>query len=560
MGTRAEPLQTPSAATKETQELSNPKMPHSLTTASPPQPSNLNSNPGSGSGAAAPSGWVAMPKTAVHVNTQRKKLSIERFLGNSHEQFVRGGNSTISNGSSPQGPGSDNGLPSAGKSTKTTSSRSTAVDPLAISGGSEEQRYEYLGPAATTTSLAVIKSVPMPRFPIRVFNGEPPPFSLELQRRKMRWRYDWFQNLEPHCIHNPEIHRIQETARSYVKSIAPETDTVSVNLLAVGGFNQAYNVTTENLATGFHKKFIFRISLPIWPYYKVESDVATTEFVRHATGIPVPIIYAFDSNPRNQLGFEWMLMEKVQGTPLTDAWDTMDFDSKQGLTRTIASWMAELSQLNYSKIGSIFMRYQECQMEFYIGPAIHERLFVGDLLLHEIDRGPFQSVQALYDAILDIKEKYVNDPRHGACHALRDSMSKKIDKHQEPSGPDMTCDTQQPTADSEEVILARADSEDQENQMDCGIPKGILSWPPENLSNYRIMLPTLCAMLPTSGPLTTMLTHPDMSQANILVKKLGVPVALIDWEMARLPLSTSYHYSCTEMMKGMLSTRHLGPT
>lgn len=307
-----------------------------------------------------------------------------------------------------------------------------------------------------------------------------------------------------------------------------------MNLLARGGFSQAYNVTTENLATGFHKEFIFRVALPIWPYYKVESDVATTEFVRHATGIPVPIIYAFDSNPKNQLAFEWMLMEKVQGTPLTDAWDTMDFDSKQGLTRTIASWMAELSQLNYSKIGSIFMRYQERQMEFYIGPAIHERLFVGDLLLHEIERGPFESVQALYDAILDMKEKYVNDPTHGVCHALRDAMSKKTDKHQGPSGPDMTRDTRQPTADSEEVILARADSEDQENQMDCGISKGILSWLPEKLSNYRIMLPKLCAMLPTSGPLTTMLTHPDMSQANILVNKPGVPVALIDWEMARL--------------------------
>ena len=106
-----------------------------------------------------------------------------------------------------------------------------------------------------------------------------------------------------------------------------------MTLLARGSFNLAYNITTENLTTGLHQEYIFRIPLPIWPYYKVKSDVATTEFVRHATSILVPIIYAFDSNPDNKLGFEWLLMEKVQGTPLNDVWDTMEFDTKQRLIR-----------------------------------------------------------------------------------------------------------------------------------------------------------------------------------------------------------------------------------
>lgn len=446
-----------------------------------------------------------MPYQPLEINTAKKKPSIERYLGSSHGRFMYGADSTTSSHPSAQGPGNGGRVPSASDTTQ-----------------------------ISTASPAVIKRVPMPRFPIRVFKGKPPPFSLELQRRKMRWRYDWFQNLEPHCIQDPDLHHIQETARYYVKSIAPEADTVSVNLLARGGFNQAYNVTTKNLATGFHKEFIFRVSLPIWPYYKVESDVATTEFVRHTTSIPVPIIYAFDSNPKNQLGFEWMLIEKAPGTPLNEVWDTMDFDSKQGLTRTIASWMAELSRFNYSKIGSIFMRYHERQMEFYIGPTIHARLFAGDLLLHEIDRGPFQSVQTLYDAILDMTERYVNDPKHRARHALRDSMSKKSDKHREPSSSGGTRDTQRPSSDSEETILARADAEDQENLLDNGIPKGILSWLPEQVRNCRTMLPKLCALLPASEPLTTMLTHPDLSQANIFVNKSSVPVALIDWERARL--------------------------
>lgn len=86
----------------------------------------------------------------------------------------------------------------------------------------------------------------------------------------------------------------------------------SVELSAQGAFNQASNIIAANKATGFCEEYVFRVALPIYPHYKLESDVATTEFVRHTTTVPVPIIYAFDSSPNNKLGFEWMLMEKVK--------------------------------------------------------------------------------------------------------------------------------------------------------------------------------------------------------------------------------------------------------
>ena len=460
---------------------------------------------GSTSDDAVPSGPLVMPYQSAKINTTKKKPSIEKYLGSSHGNFVYDADSTASNGPSAHGSGNENGLPSASDTTQTS-----------------------------TASLAVIKRVPMPRFPIRVFNGKPPPFSVELQRRKMRWRYDWLHNLEPHCIQDPDIHRIQETARYYLKSIAPEADTVSVSLLARGQFNQAYNVITENLATGFRKEFIFRVSLPVWPYYKVESDVATTEFARHSTGIPVPIIYAFDSNPSNRLGFEWMLVEKIQGTPLNAVWDTMGFDTKQAVIGKLASWMAELSQFKFRKIGSIFMRYQQNQMEFYIGPTMHERLFVGDRLLYEVDRGPFQSVQALYASILDTAGRYFNDLRHRAGHAQEVPMSKDSDVHETLSSPGVARDTQQRRPNSEEAILAQADAEDQGNEGANGFLKHTLSRLPEKVRRYRILLPKLCAFLPASEPLTTMLTHPDLIPPNIFVDNNSVPVALIDWERARL--------------------------
>lgn len=363
----------------------------------------------------------------------------------------------------------------------------------------------------------------MPRFPIRVFHKEPPPFSRERQRRTIRWRYDWFQNLSPHCIQDPDIHCIQEIARRFVKSLNPGTQILSVDLLARGSFNQAYNITTENVATRSRKEYVFRVSLPVWPYYKIESDVATTEFVRLTTSIPVPVIYAFDSNPNNTLGFEWMLMEKVKGMPLGDVWDTMDFDAKQCLTRIIASWMAELSQFKFSKIGSIFMRYRGSQMEFYIGPLIHERLHEGDRLLYQVDRGPFQSIQHLYDAILDTSDRYFNDLKDSGRHAREESVPTELDIYKNPS-----------QLDSEDAILARADADDQNNEAENGFLEHTLSTLPEELQSYKALLPDLCALLPPSKPLITMLTHPDLLQANIFVDSAGAPIALIDWERARL--------------------------
>ena len=383
--------------------------------------------------------------------------------------------------------------------------------------------HEVSSTSTTTAPLALIKTVPVPRFPIRVFNEEPPPFSHERQRRTVRWRYDWFQNLSPHCIQDPDIHHIQEIARPYVNSIDPGSQILSVDLLARGSFNRAYNITTENVTTGSRQEYVFRVSLPVWPYYKVESDVATTEFVRLTTKIPVPVIYAFDSNPNNTLGFEWMLMEKVQGMPLGDVWDTMDFDAKQGLTRIIASWMVELSRIKFSKIGSIFMRYRESQLEFYIGPLIHERLHEGDRLLHEVDRGPFQSIQHLYDAMLDMSEKYFNDLSNSARHAQEESVSTESGIDKDPSRPD-----------SEDAMLTRADADDRKNEAQNGFLEYTLSILPEELQSYRAMLPDLCALLPASEPLSTMLTHPDLLQANIFVDNAGAPIALIDWERARL--------------------------
>lgn len=60
------------------------------------------------------------------------------------------------------------------------------------------------------------------------------------------------------------------------------------------------------------------------PRIKTESEVATMEFVRKNTNVPVPIVYHHDSSPFNRLGGEYILMSKVM-TSSTLSWSSRMF-------------------------------------------------------------------------------------------------------------------------------------------------------------------------------------------------------------------------------------------
>lgn len=109
-------------------------------------------------------------------------------------------------------------------------------------------------------------------------------------------------------------------------------------------------------------------------------------------------------------------------------------------------------------------------------------------------------------------------------------MSIESGIHEDPFRPDATRGSHRFSPDSEETMLARVDAEDQKNEAVNGYLKYTLSFLPEQLRSYRTMLPKLCALLPASEPLSTMLTHPDLLHANIFVDKAGVPVARRVWE------------------------------
>jgi len=56
---------------------------------------------------------------------------------------------------------------------------------------------------------------------------------------------------------------------------------------------------------------VARVARRFMPRLKTESEVATMQYLREHTSIPVPTVYHYDSNPYNRLGGEYILMSKV---------------------------------------------------------------------------------------------------------------------------------------------------------------------------------------------------------------------------------------------------------
>jgi aminoglycoside phosphotransferase (APT) family kinase protein len=81
-----------------------------------------------------------------------------------------------------------------------------------------------------------------------------------------------------------------------------------------------------------------RITLPVDPSNKTNSEVATNNFVRQNTDIPVPKIFAFDDSRDNELGFEWILMEMLPGATLERKWRKLSKDAKRDLVKQVAKY------------------------------------------------------------------------------------------------------------------------------------------------------------------------------------------------------------------------------
>jgi hypothetical protein len=170
--------------------------------------------------------------------------------------------------------------------------------------------------------------------------------------------------------------------------------------------NRVFLVTFKN-----GQQVIARIPTPISgpSHFSTASEVATMDFLRRL-GIPVPRVLAWSSQAQStEVESEFIIMEKVNGLPLTGLWETVD---QEDLVTKIAQLHRPLLDLRFTHYGSLYYKsdidisypstadFLELETvpagvdisPFCMGPIARRDFWEDDRISMDVDRG-----QCAYD-------------------------------------------------------------------------------------------------------------------------------------------------------------------
>lgn len=262
---------------------------------------------------------------------------------------------------------------------------------------------------------------------------------MESIRLSSFWRNDSSGELTPTWAKTPNLSVIKSLAMHHLPQNFTE---IHVDFFAEGAFNKLYSVRSLSIS----QQYIMRVTLPVEPFFKTESECATLAYIRMHTSIPIPKVIAYSSTSENELGFEWMLIEKINGIPLSGAWESMNFESKVKLSNEMSRYLQQLSSLRFDEIGNLYFSTiqdkvnarrrslddtvtkestnihdrtllnpdnetgdetepvnQNIGTEFVIGRIVSPWFFRDKRVLLSVDRGPFSSSYELMMAKMQIQ-------------------------------------------------------------------------------------------------------------------------------------------------------------
>ncbi|KAF9651927.1 hypothetical protein BDM02DRAFT_3202718 [Thelephora ganbajun] len=161
----------------------------------------------------------------------------------------------------------------------------------------------------------------------------------------------------PRWLSSPDIAAIETLSRTHLQP--PVDRHLDVTFFSEGAFNKLYTVTVSDDGGNIGSPhYIFRATSPVEPFYKTASEVATLSYIREHTSVPIPRVIAHSSTTENELGCEWILMERVPGVALETVWSDMDLEMKGGETKLIAGFVKQLRDLrrHFTAVGNLYFR------------------------------------------------------------------------------------------------------------------------------------------------------------------------------------------------------------
>jgi hypothetical protein len=167
------------------------------------------------------------------------------------------------------------------------------------------------------------------------------------------------------------------------------TQTIQLSFIDQWRFCKIYNIQIEG------QTFAMRVYLPVDPHWKTISEVATMQWIRLNTALPVPKVLDYQASRENAIGFEWILMSKVPGKALEDTWISIPWKAKEQLVQEFAVYLSILFKKQLRNIGNIYPSSESKPLQNDTLPEVKRivstEFFLGDHIHQNVPRGPFRS-------------------------------------------------------------------------------------------------------------------------------------------------------------------------
>ncbi|KAK4228111.1 hypothetical protein QBC38DRAFT_525128 [Podospora fimiseda] len=188
--------------------------------------------------------------------------------------------------------------------------------------------------------------------------------------------------------------------------------------------HRLYRIISDTTPDKKAPSYLFRVLLPVEPFFKTESEVAILTYLRQKVPtIPVPKVIAYSSSAQNELGFEWIMMEDFTGydgsvVEVDDKlWSMFSPDTKTNLAIQLGKMTQPLQEIRFAQYGSIYFRdvaslanatpyplsgkqdesINSPSSNFVIGRIVSKEFYFGNRVLApgSVSRGPFASARGL---------------------------------------------------------------------------------------------------------------------------------------------------------------------
>ncbi|KAF2437966.1 kinase-like protein [Karstenula rhodostoma CBS 690.94] len=190
---------------------------------------------------------------------------------------------------------------------------------------------------------------------------------------------------------------VDELKKAAAKSVnRPTSDIKSFRKFAEGGFNRVFDISMKDGSS-----ILARLPYPstVPQHLAVASEVATLDFVR-AQGVPTPRVLGYSVGD-NSVGAEYILMEKLPGRPIGDAWFDLSERERLKILLQIVKLETKLFAMDLPASGSIYYAHDlpigtpkkdipGSDNGLCIGPYAALQWWFGERRDLKIDRGPHE--------------------------------------------------------------------------------------------------------------------------------------------------------------------------